>query len=386
MRTLAFALIIFFLLIPAVKGQEDNETGDSRVPFALSVRSMNFFRNNEYFNQITGSDFRLSGELPANVDKSLWIEGYTLPGFFFRPEVVYNPTEKISLRAGGHMLKYWGDGGFAEIRPVFSTSISLSESTTLILGSLAGPASHKMSDPHFNSERLYKDYAEEGLQITTNTSRLFNDAWISWENFIYIGDEEREIFTFGESFRYTLKVSEYMDIEIPLQLQFKHFGGQVSNYPERVTTFFNAAGGLRLNADISGGKFGKAGLEYTHFLNSVIPPRDTYILNEGNASWWRLHYNLKRFCLGAGYWLADDFYAPNGNGIYASVFVFDSDYIIHKREIINASASIRFLPEDYLELFFGMETFYDVCGKKLDYALTLHLDFDRIFRIRNSDM
>lgn len=382
MRYLAFALIMFFNLFTVAKAQEDSDSGKTRPPLEFNLRSMNFFRNNEYFNQITGSDFNLSGELPAYVDKSLWIEGYTLPGFFFRPELVYNPTDRISLRAGGHFLKYWGNGGFAEIRPVFSTRIGISPSTTLILGSLTGSDSHQMYDPHFNSERLYTDFAEEGIQVTTNKERLFNDAWISWENFIFKGDEEREIFTFGESFRYSLKISGYMDIEIPLQLQFRHFGGQVSNYPERVTTFFNAAGGLRLNTDISGGKFGRAGIEYVRFRNTVIPSRDTYILNEGNASWWRLHYNLKRFYLGAGYWLADDFYAPNGNGIYASVFVFDSDYIIHERRIINSSASIRLLPEDYLELFFGMETFYDVCGRKLDYALILHLDFEKIFRIR----
>lgn len=385
MRYLAFALIMLFMPVRAANAQ-DNPDRDSVGELSFSLRSMHFFRNNEYFNQITGSDFNLAGELPTYLEKSLWIEGYSLPGFFFRPELVYNPSEKISLRAGGHFLKYWGDEGFEMIRPVFSTAIDLSSSTTLIIGSLSGSDSHKMFDPHFNSERLYTDYDEQGIQVTTNTKRFFSDAWINWENFIVRGDEEREIFTFGESFRYDLKVSEFMNIEIPLQLQFKHFGGQVSNYPERVTTFFNLAGGLRLNADISGGRYGRAGIEYTHFVNAVIPPRDTYILNEGNASWWRLHYNFTRIYLGAGFWLAEDFYAPNGNGIYASVFVFDSDYIIHTRKIVNAAASIRLLPEDYFELFFGLETFYDVCGKKMDYALTLHLDFERIFRIRNSDL
>lgn len=381
MRSVALAFFIMFILARAADAQ-DIHTSDSAGELSFSLRSMQFFRNNEYTNQITGSDFNLTGELPGYLEKSLWIEGYTLPGFFLRPELVYSPTGKVSLRAGGHFLKYWGDEGFERIRPVFSTSVDLSSSTTLILGSLAGSDSHKMFDPHFNSERLYTDYDEQGIQVTTSAKRFFNDAWINWKNFIFKGDEEREIFTFGESFRYDLNVSEFMDIEIPLQLQFKHFGGQVSNYPERVTTFFNATGGLRLNADITGGKHGRAGIEYTHFLNSVIPSRDTYILNEGSASWWRLHYNLKRLYLGAGYWFAEDFYAPDGNGIYTSVFVFDSDYIIHRREIINAAASIRLLPEDYLELFFGLETFYDVSGKKLDYALTLHLDFEKLFGIR----
>lgn len=381
MRFLYCAIFVFLFMSVPSKAQLDEEPEKAKDELSLNIRLVNFIRNNEYFNPIGGSGFNLTGELPLHEEKSLWIEGYTLTGFLFRPELVYNPSEKISLNGGIHLLKYWGAGGFSDIRPVFSASLKLTGKTVLTLGSLSGSNTHRMYDPHFDKERFYTDFAEEGLQIRTMGERVFNDAWVSWENFILKGDLEREIFTFGESFRYTSPaIFEYLGIEVPVQLQFKHFGGQISDYPERVTTFFNLAAGLRAN--IHTGKFGSVGLEYTRFINSVIPDRDTYSISNGNADWLRFYYDLKQFSFMASYWHADDFYAPNGNPLFASVFLFDSDYVIHERKLCTGSASIRLLPEEYFELYFGAEVYYDICARRLDHALTLHLDFGRMFRLK----
>ncbi|HLP71862.1 MAG TPA: hypothetical protein VK155_03100 [Bacteroidales bacterium] len=382
MRFPVIAFLSFFFTVSLASARDSSEpdTLDNRL--SLNIKSMNFFRNNEYFNPIKASDFLLGSELPWYVDKSMWIEGYTLTGFFFRPELVYNVSSKITLRAGGHFLKYWGTDRFSQARPVFSTSVRLSKNTELTLGSLSGSDRHKMYDPHFNRERHYTDYAEDGLQIQTTSDHFFNDAWISWENFIFRGDNEREIFNFGESLRYvTQPLAEFLNFEIPVQIQFKHFGGQISDYNEHVTTFFNFAGGLRANFDFAGRRFGSAGLEYTRFYNKVIPGRETYIIKEGHADWWRAFYNYKILNITAGYWHANDFYAPNGNPLYASVYVFDSDYSIHERKLLTGEARISVLPHGSLELYFGIETFYDIPDKRLDHAATLHLNFEKLFRL-----
>lgn len=381
MRYLYCAFIaIFFISVPAF-AQDEEEQGMSGDELSLKIRAVNFIRNNEYFNPIGGQVFNLTGELPLHAEKSLWVEGYTLTGFFFRPELVYNPSEKISLNGGIHLLKYWGADHFSSVRPVFSATLKISENTHLTIGSLPGSNTHRMYDPHFDKERFYTEFAEDGFQLKTTGDRIFNDAWISWENFIFKGDLEREIFTFGESFRYTSpRILDYLSLEVPVQIQFKHFGGQVSDYPERVTTFFNLSAGLRIN--VSTGRFGSAGLEYSRFHNSVIPDRVTYTVSSGNADWLKLHYDLKRFSFMASYWQAEDFYAPNGNPLFASIYVFDSDYVIHERKLFTGSASIRLLPEEYFELYFGAEAYYDICAERLDHALTLHLDFGKIFRIR----
>lgn len=382
MRFPALAFCIFLMTSSMASAQGDSEPDSLTNRLSLNMKSLNFFRNDEYFNPIKASDFMLASELPWNVDKSLWVEGYTLTGFFFRPELVYNLSSKITLRAGGHFLKFWGADRFSQVRPVFAASLNLTGNTVLTIGSLSGSEKHKMFDPHFDKERIYTDYAEDGFQVLTKSKNFFNDAWISWENFIFKGDNERESFTFGESFRYVSpSIAELMDFEFPIQVQFRHFGGQISNYNEHVTTFFNVAGGLRANFKIEEQRFGQAGIEYTRFYNKVIPGRDTYIIKKGHADWWRLHYNYKILSFMAGYWHAHDFYSPNGNPLYASIYVFDSDYVIHDRKLLTADAHINVLPHSSLELYFGIETFYDIPDRRLDHAATIHLNFEKLFRI-----
>jgi hypothetical protein len=303
-------------------------------------------------------------------------------GYFIQPELVFSPSVKVTLRAGTHLLKYSGTKKFSQVRPVFSTTLNLSEKTSLTIGTLSGSDKHKLFDPHFDRERLYNAYAEDGLQLTSGNDHLFNDTWLSWENFIFKTDSTREVFNFGESFRYTSSpVADFLRFEVPVQVQFKHFGGQISNYPEYVVTYFNLAAGLRINFDLVQKRYGVAGIEYLQFINNVFPERPSSVILHGYASWFRFHYTYKALYIGATYWKAHNFFAPNGNAIYASVIDNHPDYVIPERRIITNFVYLTLLPESYLELFLGLETFYDVCQKRLNYATTLHLNFDKLVKL-----
>ena len=345
-----------------IAGQTGDQTGAEPGDLSLRIKSINFVKDNEYSSPV--------------------IEGYTLIGFFFQPELVYSPSGKITLRGGIHLLKYSGTTKFSQIRPVFSASLKLSEKTTLTIGTLSGSDKHKFFDPHFNSERLYTAYAEDGLQLTSSSDHFFNDSWISWENFIFKGDTTREIFTCGESFKYTSSpIRDFLQFEIPVQLQFKHFGGQISNYPEQVETFFNFATGLRINMDIAQKRYGQAGIEYLQFINNQLNGEAQSGISHGYASWIRLHYIYKAFYFGAGYWKSYNFFAPNGDAIFSSVSDVQENLVIHNRKIITNNIYLTLLPESYFELFFGLDTYYDISQKRLDYALTLHLNFDKLIRL-----
>ncbi len=353
--------IAFLSFCGGAFGQNNENEAIQPGDLSLRIKSINFIKNNEYFNPI--------------------IEGYTLIGFFFQPELVYSPSSKITLRAGTHLLKYSGTSKFTEVRPVFSASINLTKKTTLTIGSLSGSDNHQMFDPHFNLERLYNAYVEDGFQITSKNDHLFNDAWLSWEHFIFKGDTTREIFTFGESFRYkSTPVFDLIQLEIPFQLQFKHFGGQISNFNERVETLFNVATGLRINFDIAHKKYGQAGIEYLQFINNQLNGISQSGIMHGYASWVRFHYTYKIIYIGAAYWKSHNFFAPNGDDIYSSI----SDYqnvVVPERKIITNTFHITVLPESYLELFLGFETYYDINLKRLDNALTLHLNFDKLIKL-----
>ena len=381
MRYLLF-ITIFFSIILKLNGQTNEEKNIKPDELALRIKSISFIKNNEYFNPISSSKFVMASSRPLFADKSKWIEGYTLIGFFFQPELIYSPSSRVIIRAGMHLLKYSGEDKFSITRPVFSTTLFFSENTSLTLGTLPGADRHGLFDPHFNSERMYSNYAEDGFQLLSTNDHIFTDTWLSWENYIFKGTSEREIFTFGESFLYkSMPLAGFLSFEVPIQFQFKHYGGQITNYPEHVETFFNLATGIRINFDIGEKRFGQAGIEYSYFRNSVIPDRPYTIISHGNASWFGLNYNFRSITLRSSYWKGHDFYAPNGNPIYASIMDFQSDYAIHSRRVLSNSVFLKILPESFLELLLGVETYYDMCQKRMDHSITLHLNFDKLLRL-----
>ncbi len=381
-RYLAVIVILLCFCAGNISGQTTNVDASDSGKLSLRIKSLTFVKDNEYFNNISGSKFILTSCLPELFDKSQWVEGYTLVGFFFQPELVYSPSEKVTVRAGAHLLKYSGLTKFSRVKPVVSATVKLLENTSLTVGTLSGSNSHRLFDPLFNTERFYSDYSEDGFQVTTSTEHIFSDNWLSWEKYILKGDTTREIFTTGESFKYTSSTfAGFLNFEVPVQLQFKHFGGQISNFLERVETYFNITTGIRVNADLANKRFGQAGIEYLQFFNGEFPSVPVSGITHGNASWYRLHYNYKSIYFGAYYWQSHNYFSPNGNQIYGSVLDTRSEYVISDRKIITNSIFMNLMPESYIELLVGAESYYDVCLKRMDFSITLHLNFDKLIRL-----
>ena len=361
-------LIVFFLsgILPAVSGQEDAVESSKSESLSFRIRNMNFIKNNEYSHPL--------------------IEGYTLTGYFFQPELIYSPSERFSLSLGAHILRYSGAGRFSAFRPLVSATYHFAPGAVLTLGTLSGSGTHRMYDPHFNKERIYNEWAEEGLQLNFSGDRLYNDTWLSWENFIFRGDSVREVFTAGESFRYSSSLIDGLfSFEIPLQLQFKHFGGQISDYPEPVETYFNLSAGAKVSFRPLGGRYGNAGFEYTQFLSDELTGSSTTGLSFGHAGWFRLNYEYRNLYLEAGYWIAGNYYAPNGNPIFGSVSGFGEGTIFADRRIATGTISYKLIPDSFFELFIGFDGYYDTRLRRFDSSATLHLKFDRLFRRRNGE-
>ncbi|MFO7620332.1 MAG: hypothetical protein R6W81_03590 [Bacteroidales bacterium] len=355
--------LIFFLLLASwisSAGQDATDAGTPPEGLSFRLRTLNFVKNNEYSNPI--------------------VEGYTLIGYFLQPELVYTPSSKFSLGIGAHMLRYSGAEKFSALRPVVSARYNFARNAALTMGSLGGSDSHRMLDPHFSSERIYTGWAEEGIALSFRGDKLFNDTWLSWENFIFRGDSVREVFTFGESLKYSSSlISDIFRFEIPLQVQFRHYGGQISDYPEPVETYFNLATGARVNIDIAGKRYGTAGFEYSLFLSNELTGKSTIGLSSGNAEWFRLNYGLRNLQIEIGYWIAHNFYAPNGNPIFSCVSDYNEGSIIPDRRIATGSVNLTIIPESFFHLFAGLDAWYDTKLKRLDTAVALHLRLDRFF-------
>ena len=355
---IVFSLNFIFPVISQTDTKDQKkEIGD----LSLGLRNINFVKNNEYYSPV--------------------IEGYTLVGYFFQPTLVYSPNSKLHISGGVHLLYYAGTKGFTIAKPVFSTRYNFSDKTSLTIGTLNGSDKHQMFDPHFDLERGYSAYAEDGFQFVSAGDSYFNDTWISWENFIFKGDTTREIFTFGQSFRYkTPEIAGFISAEFPVQLQAKHKGGQISNYDESVETYLNLAAGPKLNFPIADNRFGTLSVEYTKFIYRQVPP-EPLLMNSGQADWFRFYYTYKILSVMEGYWKSHDFYAPNGNTIYSSVSDYQDGLIVPDRKILTTSFYLTAHPVEGLELFFGMDFYYDMIRKKTDSSMALHLSFDRLVHL-----
>lgn len=362
MRSLVIISIICFGSIMPVSACIDSDHEKEPGNLFLSIKSISFFKNNEYYNPL--------------------VEGYTLTGYFFQPELVYLPSEKVLLKAGAHLLGYSGINRYSMVKPLFSVTYNLSEKSRFVIGSLPGSGSHRMLDPHFNKERLYNENSEDGVGFTMQNDNLFTDAWLSWENFIFKGDREREIFTAGESFRYTSPLFlNRIRVEIPLQIQFKHYGGQISNYPEPVETYLNAAAGLKIYGVSETARQMQAGIDALLFNGRELSGKSVTGINHGNAGWFRLFCSYSCAALEAGYWVSNNFYAPNGNFIFGSVSNYQDNTVIADRKMLTFSATIDLMPENFLSVFLGFDGYYDTALKRLDHSLTLHLRFDKLIRL-----
>jgi hypothetical protein len=354
MRIKVFAGV-FLLFCSGIPAQQPQSVTESNPKLSLSVSSLSFFRNNEYFNPIT--------------------EGYTLTGSHLRPLLVWKPFSSVEIK-GGLFLSLWSgfDRGIVA-RPHFSVGLQLNNSTNLIVGSLSGSDHHNMFDPHFDSEKLYTAFQEEGLQLVHRSGSVFSDTWINWEEFIFHGDNRREEFTFGGSFRYfTGSGSSVVRFELPVQLLAKHRGGQISNYTAPVETHLNFAAGPRIvfgnHTDGAGG----TGFDATVFLYSVNTTLPGIPFESGKALWIRGDHTFGKVTATAGVWMSDNFYSPNGNMMFSSVSDYQAGVHLPQRTLLTGSVNyINEWEAGFLSLLLGFDWYYDLAEKNFDHTMTLHI-------------
>lgn len=356
MKRLSSLIFFIYFAIP-LTCQEPGNNFSGEGELFLDVKTISFVKNNEYFNPVT--------------------EGYTLIGSFIRPQLVYAPSEKFEIGAGVHQQIYAGAPGAKKPLLLFSARWKPSENTLLTLGSFNGSTSHRLPDPLFDTERIYTSFTENGISFVTEKNTIFTDTWINWENFIFRGDTTREIFTAGESFIFTSPlIAGFMKITLPLQVKFKHYGGQISNYPGHVLTFFNMAGGTRFDFPGRDSQYGTPGFEYLHFIYRELTAKGDAGITEGHASWIRLHYRYRNLYLGSYFWISDNFFSPDGNQIYSSVSDYQPGVIIPRRKIWTGSASLTLKPYNLFEMVAGFEGYYDFRLKRMDNTIFLHINFD----------
>lgn len=342
-----FLFILLFLNSPCFQIQaqsmdeliykEDTAFDTSCVnDFRFSIRNLNFFRNNEY-----------KGEL---------VKGYTLPGFWFVPTFSYQPLATLKLEAGAYLLRYWGSNiypsmaygqfhgiveeegqkGFHAL-PFFRVRYMPFPGFSLVLGNIYGQNNHALIEPLYNKEMMMTADPETGVQILYNSRYLNLDTWVNWERFIFQNAKIQEEFVFGissrikgnnplelnasESLKNTAKVHFYL----PLQLLFKHMGGEINTaaVSREVRTWLNASVGAGIDIKMPFRFFSGMNLEadwvyYAQQKGTLMP------FDKGYGFYGRMTADIYKFRLYAGYWQCHDFISILGNPLFGAASTFKS--------------------------------------------------------------
>jgi hypothetical protein len=326
------------------------------------LENNNFVKNNEYFGN--------------------FIEGYTLMGYTFQPSLMYYAGSRLRLKAGVHVVQFSGMNEFTEVLPTFSIHTQLSNNLTLLMGGLKGDVHHKLIEPLFDPENQFTRPIENGFQFLYNSNKFWFDAWIDWEQFIFIGDTKPEKFTAGISSEFDLtKPESNFKITIPGQLIATHLGGQISNYTERMQSLANLATGVKLTYKVGDGFIRNIGLATYFATYHDLTGQSGWDFTGGDAIYPVAEVNYKYGSFMTGFWSAHNFLAPKGSAIFQSTSNYQQGFYTQDRNLITTKLSFTKTFMKQIKFSAMVETYYDAPASQFDYSYGLNLVFTPNFFI-----
>ncbi len=330
--------------------------------FYFRLELNNFVINNEYFGEYT--------------------EGRTMPGYSVQPSLMYYAGKKVRIKIGAHVLKYNGNEDFSEVFPIVSAHVKLSDDWDMILGNIRGNVQHRLIEPLFDPELLFLKPDESGVQFFHTSPKLWLDAWVDWEQFIFKGDSIPEMFTAGVSLDYKLTNPEsVIDISIPVQLTTFHVGGQVSDYTTESYSLFNKVVGIKLSRDL-GDRFLKKVALQTYFLTfSELTEALGLPFTSGRAIYpiGLLTYKYGEFML--GYWRSENYFAKKGSPLFWSISDHKLGYYNRNRSIVSTKFTFNKKIFKKVKFMAQAATYYDVDAEQMEYSYGISLTFSPNFFI-----
>ncbi|WP_027471915.1 hypothetical protein [Saccharicrinis fermentans] len=337
---------------------DTNATGN----LYFRLENNNFVKNNEYFGEYT--------------------EGYTLPGYSIQPSLMYYAGNKVRIKIGSHLVKYSGTNNFTEVVPVVSAHVKIGKNWDMVLGSIKGHVHHKLIEPLFSSDWQYFVSTETGAQFYHNTSKLWLDTWVDWEQFIFKGDTIPEIFTAGLSLDYQISDADAaLSISIPFQLTAAHLGGQISNYTIESFSLINSAAGIKISKKINTNFVKKIGIAAYFCTYNDLTETKGLPYNNGHAFYPTGTLTYKYGEIMAGYWNSSDFFAPKGSSLFYSISDYKDQYYSQRRQILTTKFTFSRTLMKHVKFGLLAESYYDLDASALEYSYGVNLVFTPNFFI-----
>lgn len=285
---------------------------------SFELDNISFFKNNEFDGMV--------------------LEGYTLPGLWVQPKLVYYPTDNIRLEAGAHLLWYSGAYQYpcfsymdianwkgsqyqrgAHVLPYFRAQLALGN-VHFVLGNIYGGSNHRLIDPLFNPELNLTADPEAGLQLLYSSRYFDLDVWANWQSFIFRSDTHQEEFTFGVSSRVKLnRESSPVHCYIPLQILAQHRGGELDTITDNsVQTLMNGAVGLGVTWNMNRRVLKRINLEFDA-AGYYQQAGKLWPFDKGFGLYGSTFVDLKDFRIKVGYWQCDNFVSMFGIPYFGAV-------------------------------------------------------------------
>ncbi len=321
-----------------------------------------FFKNNEYFSE--------------------YEEGYTLPGFYIQPELVYYAGTRLRFTAGANLIQFFGKDGFFDVKPVISAQLRVANNFYLILGALKGNIQHGLIEPVYDPDNQYLRPVENGVQLLFNNHRLSLDAWIDWEQFISWGDTIPERFTAGftGNLNITNKISRF-SLALPVQILASHQSGQISDFNADTYSMANVVLGMKTGLLTGTGFIRKVWVDAYYLGFSQFSGSLDLGFDSGHALYPTTGFDYKFGQFMLGYWYADNFYSRKGNPEFMSISNFNDFYSRYRHMgTVKATFNKSFMAEQ-IKLNVCVNGYYDFSASLFDYSYGLSLIYTPQFKI-----
>ena len=239
-----------------------------------------------------------------------WRRGETLLGTEGRLLLDVDLNDRVTLRGGlfgNH--RFGDDSNFENVRPVLALHLK-NDATRFIIGSIEsgtrqvglGPdqlGPHGLLPPLQRESLAFSRPDEAGLQLTFDTERFEQDAWINWQRLNT--EQNRELFDTGVRGR--LGVDLGLPVWLSYQFHLVHQGGQLSNSGPVGDSW---AGGPGLIVELPAGVFDRQTAEAHGLVSRDVPDRvardsaDTgfglFTRYAAEKAGWRAHLIAWRAC------------------------------------------------------------------------------------------
>lgn len=338
---LSTGLSFSFLQAQSVEGISTTDyriDPENKGELRFELENINFFKNNEFAGTV--------------------LSGYSLPGLWLQPKVVYFPIKEIKLEAGMHGLFFHGADKYpsyayqdiaswksdkyqygVHLMSWFRAQMAVADNFYVILGNIYGGGNHRLIEPLYNPELNLTADPETGVQLLFDSPFIHADAWLNWQSFIFRDDTHKEAFTVGLSTRFNWNNPDKpLHIYSPLQVVAQHKGGEIDTiFTESIQTIMNGAIGVGAQWNQPHRLLRTLGVEFD-IAGYYQQAGQQWALDQGYGWYTRMWADIGNFRLKASWWNCHDFISVLGNPLYGAVSMKEENATYEKPSMIYLGA------------------------------------------------